>query len=108
MMKVDLSVPVLFVDTLHEEVRVPGVVRFPVANGVFLALLLWLRPDFAVGMVVLLQGVVPPITAIPILVGWCRGNRRVASQFVVAGLIFSLLSILAFIYLFNKFFPMPL
>lgn len=75
---------------------------------VFLALLLWLCPDFAVGLIVILQGVVPPITAIPILVERCGGNRRVASQFVVASFIFSVLSIPAFIYLFNKFFPMPL
>ncbi len=89
------------------------VIRFAVAKNVvfplvFLALLLWLRPDFAVGLIVILQGVVPPITAIPILVERCGGNRRVASQFVVASFIFSVLSIPAFIYLFNKFFPMPL
>ncbi|MBE9515275.1 MAG: AEC family transporter [Chloroflexi bacterium] len=89
------------------------VIRFAVAKNVvfplvFLALLLWLRPDSAVGLIVILQGVVPPITAIPILVERCGGNRRVASQFVVASFIFSVLSIPAFIYLFNKFFPMPL
>ncbi len=75
---------------------------------VFLALLLWLRPDSAVGLIVISQAVAPPIMAIPILVERCGGSRRVASQFVVASFIFSVLSIPAFIYLFNKFFPMPL
>jgi predicted permease len=38
----------------------------------------------------------------------CGGNRRVASQLVVASFIFSIFSIPAFIYLFNRFFPTPL
>ncbi len=59
-------------------------------------------------LLVLVVGFLAQITAIPILVERCGGNRRVASQFVVAGFIFSVLSITAFIYLFNKFFPMPL
>ena len=75
---------------------------------VFLGLLLWLRPDYTVAFLVMLQAVVPPITAIPILTERCRGNRKIASQFVVASFIFSLLSIPAFLYLFNRFFPMPL
>jgi len=75
---------------------------------VFLGLLLWLRPDYTVAFLVMLQAVVPPITAIPILTERCRGNRKIASQFVVASFIVSLLSIPAFLYLFNRFFPMPL
>lgn len=75
---------------------------------VFLALLLLLRSDFTIALIVLLQAAVPPITAIPILVERCGGNRRIASQFVVASFIFSIFSIPAFIYLFNKFFPIPL
>ena len=75
---------------------------------VFLGLLLWLRPDFTIAFIVILQSVVPPITAIPILTERCQGNRKIASQFVVASFIFSILSIPAFIYLFNRFFPMPL
>lgn len=75
---------------------------------VFLALLLWLRPDFPIALIVMLQAVVPPITAIPILVERCGGNRRVVSQFVLASFVFSIASIPTFIYLFNRFFPMPL
>jgi len=75
---------------------------------VFLGLLLWLRPDYTIAIIVMLQAVVPPITAISILTERCQGNRKIASQFVVASFIFSILSIPAFIYLFNRFFPMPL
>jgi len=75
---------------------------------VFLSLLLWIRPDYTVAFIIILQAVVPPITAIPILTERCGGNRKIASQFVVASFIFSIFSIPAFIYLFNRFFPMPL
>jgi malate permease and related proteins len=56
----------------------------------------------------MLQAAVPPITAIPILVERCGGNRRITSQFVVVSFLFSILSIPAFIYLFSRFFPLPL
>ncbi|TET50359.1 MAG: hypothetical protein E3J55_02500 [Dehalococcoidia bacterium] len=78
---------------------------FPLA---FLALLLWLRSDFTVALIIILQAAVPPITALPILVERCGGNRKMASQFVVASFIFSIFSIPAFIYLFSRFFPLPL
>jgi predicted permease len=75
--------------------------------SVFLALLLWIRPDFSVALIVMLQAAVPPITAIPILTERCGGNRKIASQFVLASFVFSILSIPAFIYLFNRFMPIP-
>jgi len=75
---------------------------------VFLALLLWLRPDSTIALIVMLQAAVPPITAIPILVERCGGNRQIASRFVVASFILSIFSIPAFLYLFSRFFPIPL
>jgi len=89
------------------------VVKFVVIKNIvfpliFLALLLWLRPDPTIALIVILQAAVPPITAIPILVERCGGNRKIASQFVVASFIFSIVSIPAFIYLFNRFFPIPI
>jgi predicted permease len=75
---------------------------------VFLTLLLWLRPDLTVALIVILQATVPPITAIPILTERCGGNRKIASQFVVASFVFSIFSIPAFLYLFSRFFPIPL
>jgi len=74
---------------------------------VFLGLLLLLRPDLTVALIVIIQAAVPPITAIPILVERCGGNRQIASQFVFASFIFCILSIPAIIYLFSRFFPIP-
>ena len=74
---------------------------------VFLALLLLLRPDLTIALIIIIQAAVPPITAIPIFVERCGGNRQIASQFVVASFIFSIFSIPAVIYLFNRFFPIP-
>jgi predicted permease len=74
---------------------------------VFLGLLLLLRPDLTVALIVIIQAAVPPITAIPILVERCGGNRQIASQFVFASFIFCILSIPAVIYLFSRFFPIP-
>ena len=74
---------------------------------VFLGLLILLRPDLTVALIVIIQAAVPPITAIPILVERCGGNRQIASQFVFASFIFCILSIPAVIYLFSRFFPIP-
>jgi malate permease and related proteins len=89
------------------------VVKFAVIKNilfpaVFLGLLLWLRLDFTIGLIIMLQAAVPPITAIPILVERCGGNRRITSQFVLVSFIVSIFSIPAFIYLFSRFFPLPL
>jgi predicted permease len=88
------------------------VIKFVVTKNIifpliFLALLLWLRPNPTVALIIMLQAAVPPITAIPIFVERCGGNRQIASQFVVASFIFSIVSIPAAIYLFSRFFPMP-
>ena len=77
---------------------------------VFLGLLILLRPVLlpdTVALIVIIQAAVPPITAIPILVERCGGNRQIASQFVFASFIFCILSIPAVIYLFSRFFPIP-
>ncbi len=89
---------------------IPEVIKFVLIKNVvfplvFLGLLLLLRPDLTVALIVIIQAAVPPITAIPILVERCRGNRQIASQFVFASFIFSILSIPAVIYLFSRFFP---
>jgi predicted permease len=72
---------------------------------VFLGLLILLRPDLTVALIAIIQAAVPPITAIPILVERCGGNRQIASQFVFASFMFCILSIPGIIYLFSRFFP---
>jgi predicted permease len=74
---------------------------------VFLALLIFVRPDYGIALIILLQAAVPPITAIPILAERCGGNRVISGQYIVSSFIFSIISIPAVIYLFSIFFPFP-
>ncbi len=83
------------------------VVKNLVFPAVFLGLLIWLRLDFPMTLVVFLQAVVPPVTAIPIFAERAGGNRSLASQLVVASFLFSILTIPAMLFLFTRFFPFP-
>jgi malate permease and related proteins len=74
---------------------------------VFLGLLVWLRPDYPVALLIILEAAVPPITAIPIFTERSGGNRNITNQFIVASFIFSVVSIPLVIYLFSLFFPFP-
>jgi malate permease and related proteins len=103
----------MYQGNVKSELRIREISKFVLIKNVlfpcvFLALLVWIRPDYSVALIVMLQAMVPPITAIPILAERCQGDRKIASQFVVASFIFSLISIPAFIYVFSRFFPVPL
>ena len=50
---------------------------------------------------------VPPVTGAPILTERAGGQRSIATQFVFASFIASMLTIPAVFYLFSHFFPMP-
>jgi len=73
----------------------------------FLGLLIWLRPDYPIAFILVLQAAMPPITAIPIFTERSDGNRAITNQFIVASFVFSIISIPAIIYLFSRFFPFP-
>jgi predicted permease len=89
------------------EVVIFTVVKMLIFPLVFIGLLVWLRPDYPVALIILLQAAIPPITAIPILTERSGGNRGITSQFIVATFIFSILSIPAVLYLFSVYFPFP-
>jgi malate permease and related proteins len=74
---------------------------------VFLGLLVWLRPDFPVAFLLILEAAVPPITAIPIFTERSGGNRALTNQYIVASFVFSIFSIPGILYLFGLFFPFP-
>jgi predicted permease len=74
---------------------------FPV---VFLGLLIWILPDYSVALIIILEAAVPPVTAIPIFAERSGGNKALASQFVLASFLFSILSIPMVLLLFNQFF----
>ena len=75
--------------------------------AVFLGLLVWLRLEFSMALIVILQAAVPPVTAIPIFAERSGGNRSLAGQLVVASFLFSVFSIPAVLFLFTRFFPFP-
>jgi malate permease and related proteins len=74
---------------------------------ILLGLLLWVRPDYSLSLIIILEASVPPVTAIPIFAERSGGSRALASQIVLASFIVSILSIPAVILLFNQFFPLP-
>jgi predicted permease len=74
---------------------------------VVLGLLIWIKPDNLVAFLIILQAAVPPITATPIFIERQGGNRAIANQFIVGSFLFSILSIPGMMYLFSRFFEMP-
>ena len=77
---------------------------FPLA---FLALLVFLKPSYSIALLFILQSAVPPITGTPIMTERAGGNKSISNQFVFSSFIFSVVSIPAIFWLFNRFFPMP-
>jgi predicted permease len=75
--------------------------------AVFLGLLVWLKPDYPLALIIILQAAVPPITAIPVFTERSGGNRAITSQFIVASFLASILTIPAVILVFSRFFPFP-
>jgi predicted permease len=75
--------------------------------AVFLGLLIWIRPSYPIALIIILEAVVPPVTAIPIFAARSGGNRAIASQFVLASFLVSVVSIPVGILLFSQFFPFP-
>jgi predicted permease len=74
---------------------------------VFLALLVWLRPENPIAFLLLLQAAIPPITAIPVFTERMGGNRAISNQFIVASFVLSIISIPLMLLLFSQFFEMP-
>jgi malate permease and related proteins len=74
---------------------------------IFLGLLILIQPDYALALIIILEAVVPPVTAIPIFAERSGGNRALASQFVLASFLVSIISIPVMILLFNHFFTPP-
>ncbi|MGE3062893.1 MAG: AEC family transporter [bacterium] len=71
---------------------------FPLITLIFIY---FIRPPENVGLILLLESAVPPITATPILVERAGGNKSVANQFLLYSFILSLFSIPLMIMLFN-------
>jgi malate permease and related proteins len=75
--------------------------------AIFLALLVWLKPDFPLAFIIILEAAVPPITSVPIFTERMGGNRMLVNQFIVASFLLSILTIPLTIWGFSRFFPFP-
>ena len=73
---------------------------------IVLGALLIIRPSYQIGLLLILQSAVPPVTALPIFTKRVGGNESIVNQFLVASFISSLVSIPLVISLFTQFFPM--
>ena len=71
---------------------------------VFLAIIISLKPEKIIALLLLLQSVVPPVTAVPLMVERIGGNRAVVNQFVVASFLSSLVTIPVMITLFSLYY----
>jgi predicted permease len=74
---------------------------------VFLGILILVRPAYHIALLILLQGAVPPVTAVPLVTERSGGNRAIVNQFIVVSFIFSLISIPMMVWLFHMFFTLP-
>jgi predicted permease len=72
---------------------------------IMLGVLLVIRPSYEIGLLLILQSAVPPVTALPIFTKRVGGNESIVNQFLVASFIGSLVSIPLVISLFTFFFP---
>ncbi len=81
------------------------IVKNLVFPAVFIGLLLLIKPNDTIALLLFLQAVVPPVTAAPILVERGGGHKNVATQFVFASFIASMVTIPTMFLLFNHYFP---
>ncbi len=72
---------------------------------IMLGVLLVVRPSYQIGLLLILQSAVPPVTALPIFTKRVGGNESIVNQFLLASFICSLISIPLAISLFTMFFP---
>jgi predicted permease len=73
---------------------------------IFLGILFYLKDyiPFYIGLILIIQSAVPPLTAIPIVTKRVGGNRNIVNQFIVASFSVSLVSIPLMIFLFSQIY----
>lgn len=92
-----------------EKVQFGEIVKFVAMKNfllplLFFGVLLLFRPSYSIALLLMLQSVVPPVTAVPLLVDRVGGNHAVANQFLFASFVCSLISIPLLIGVFGLLF----
>ncbi|MBU0497756.1 MAG: AEC family transporter [Candidatus Thermoplasmatota archaeon] len=115
-----MTIPLLFIilgGNIYNDFKQKGkiyifeVVKFVIIKNfifplIFLVILFYLK-DFIsanISIILIIQGAVPPITAVPILTARVGGNRNIVNQFIVGSFAVSLISIPLIMYIFNQIF----
>ncbi len=88
----------------------PDVILFVVIKNILypvfaLSVLYFLRPPYAIALMILLQSAVPPVTAIPVVVEKEGGKRDAVNQFLFTSALFALISIPTAMYLLGWLYP---
>lgn len=71
---------------------------------ILISILFFVRLDYTIALLLVLQSAVPPVTAVPIFTHRCGGNQSISNQFVVSSFIFSLISIPIALAVFNHIY----
>jgi len=93
-----------------EKIRVREALRFVCFKNILIPavmflFLYWIRPDFNVALILMLEASAPPVTAAPLLSEREGGDRKLVNQYMVGSFSFSLITIPLFIYLLGKLYP---
>ena len=118
-----MTIPLLFLilgGNIYNDFREKGklflkeTIKFVIVKNfifplIFLGILLYLKDyiPFHIGLILIIQSAVPPLTAIPIVTKRVGGNRSIVNQFIVASFSVSLVSIPLIIFLFSQIFHIP-
>jgi hypothetical protein len=93
-------------------IQIMEIVKFVIIKNIvfplfFLGIVILLHPAYHIALLILLQGAVPTVTAVPLVTERSGGNRAITNQFLVASFILSLISIPMMVSLFSAFFIPP-
>jgi len=72
---------------------------------IFLGIIILIQPPFIVALLLLIESMVPPVTAIPLLAERAGGNRAAVNQLLVGSFLASLATIPIMMYVFSQFYP---
>jgi len=72
--------------------------------AIIFTILLFVRPTSDISFLIFLMTIVPPLTAIPIIVQKAKGDVAISNQFIVSSLLFSVVSIPLWLMLYSEYF----
>lgn len=77
-------------------------IAFPAAT---MGLVLLLKPPLSVATLMILQSVVPPLSAVPVLTERANGNVALTNQFLISSFVFSIVTIPLCMWCFSVLYP---